>query len=166
MTVETFKIKSWEEPVSGLCIAENDEWLLVRHIPVDYVLDGYKLYQKKYIKRRKQTAFDEMRIRLFTLRSESTEVPGGFQFGDTADMLAWIEATYGLFEFQTKTEDELNYGTIETIENDDLVINMVDSHGEFDPMFEDVFSLRKIRSITFDSDYFRAIVLLMEDELG
>ena len=50
MKVETYKIKGWREKETGLLIAENEEWVLVKHIPVDYMVDGYKLYQKKFIK--------------------------------------------------------------------------------------------------------------------
>lgn len=49
MRVERFEIQDWEEPQTVLLLAENEEWVLVKHIPVDFVVDGYKLYKKQFI---------------------------------------------------------------------------------------------------------------------
>jgi|TARA_B110000908_G_C10074381_1_gene366583 hypothetical protein len=51
MKIESYKIKGWKETETGIVISENEDWLLVNHI-VDYVLDGFKLYRKSYIKKR------------------------------------------------------------------------------------------------------------------
>lgn len=53
MKVETYKIAGWKEKETGLLISENEDWILVKHIPVDYVIDGFKLYRKKAVKKRK-----------------------------------------------------------------------------------------------------------------
>ena len=52
LKVESYKIKGWKAIPRGLLIAENEKWILVKNIPVDYVVDGYKLYQKRYITKR------------------------------------------------------------------------------------------------------------------
>ena len=49
MKVETYRVTGWEDVERGLIVAENDEWLLVKHIPIDYIVDGYKLYRKAFI---------------------------------------------------------------------------------------------------------------------
>ena len=40
MKIEAFKIKGWSVKETGLVVAENEDWLLVKHIPIDYVVDG------------------------------------------------------------------------------------------------------------------------------
>jgi len=35
MKVETFKIDNWEKNQTGLVVAEDKNWVLVRHIPSD-----------------------------------------------------------------------------------------------------------------------------------
>jgi len=53
--VETYEVTYWEDSESGLLIAENEEWILVKHIPVDYVIDGYRLYKKEFVAKRERT---------------------------------------------------------------------------------------------------------------
>ena len=55
MKVEKYKIKDWDDSESGLLVSENDDWILVKHIPVDYVIDGYRLYKKEFIENRIST---------------------------------------------------------------------------------------------------------------
>lgn len=47
--VEYVQLAGWENDAVGLWVAENDEWLLLRHISVDYLVDGYVLLAKAHI---------------------------------------------------------------------------------------------------------------------
>ena len=58
MKVESFKIIDWEDSEQGLLITENENWILVKHIPVDYVVDGYKLYKKGFCMIKMITTYD------------------------------------------------------------------------------------------------------------
>lgn len=165
MKVESYKIKGWKDKEIGLLISENEDWVLVKHIPVDYVIDGYKLYQKKHIKKRTTKTDEEKKGRVLKLKKEKISMPQGFKFGNVLEMLKWSEKTYGLFEFQDKKEGELFYGKINCIKKDILIIDMIKSNGKIEQNYDYDFSLNKIRSITFESDYFKSIRLLMNDEI-
>lgn len=45
-----FKMMGWKTPIGGVVELIGAEWILIKHIVVDYALDGYSLLQKKYIK--------------------------------------------------------------------------------------------------------------------
>ena len=162
LKVETYKIKGWEDTVTGLVISENDDWALVQNIPEDYRLDGYTIYRKKYIKKTWRNE-DEKRVEyLLGLQETKVAVPKSFEFGTDVEMLRWIEKTYGVFEFQDYDEEALFYGKINKIIKEKMIIDMVKSDGSIEKKFDWKFSLKKIRAIAFDSDYFKAIVLMME----
>ena len=165
MKVETYRIKGWEDVERGLIVAENDKWLLVKHIPIDYIVDGYKLYRKAFISSRESDNGEEKVARVLELKGVKATAPKGFKLKSIKKMLAWSEKTYGIFEFQQKVEEELYYGKNATIEKNKLVMDIVSPDGEIDDAYEYEFSLKKIRVVSFDSDYFHAIRLLMEDEL-
>ncbi len=165
MKVETFKIKGWKEKVTGILISENENWILVNHIPVDYALDGFKLYRKKFIKKRISGASEKKVERVLNLKNKKTPELKDFKFNDVLNTLKWSEKTYGLFEFQDKKETELFYGKINRAENDNLIIDMIKSNGQIENDYDFEFSLNKIRSITFETDYFESIRLLMTDEI-
>jgi hypothetical protein len=165
MKVESFKIKGWKKKETGLLVSENNEWILVKHIPVDYMIDGYKLYQKKFIKKRETNSKEDKIARVLSLKNIEDTKPNNFEFGEVYDILKWSESNYGLFEFQDMDEKELFYGKINQIKNNKFIINMILADGKIEENYDYEFSINKIRSITFESEYFESIRLLMLDEL-
>lgn len=165
MKVESYKIKGWKEKETGVLISENDDWILVNHIPVDYVIDGFKLYRKKFIKKRINGESEKKIERVLNLKNKKLPELKGFEFNNILETLKWSEKKYGLFEFQDKGETELFYGKINRTENDILIIDMINSNGQIEEDYDYDFSLKKIRSITFETDYFESIRLLMDDEI-
>jgi hypothetical protein len=165
MKVESFKIKGWKKKEIGLLVSENDEWILVKHIPVDYVIDGYKLYQKKFIKKRERNSNEDKIARVLKLKNIENTKPNTFEFGEVYEILRWCENIYGLFEFQDMDETELFYGKINQIKKNKFIIDMILADGKIEKKYDYEFSMNKIRSITFETDYFESIRLLMQDEL-
>ncbi len=163
MTIETYKLKGWDEKETGLLIAENDDWILTKHIPIDYVIDGYKLYAKKHLKKRKIHKNHAQISRVLTLKNVNTSIPENFVFGNSLEILSWSETTFGLFEFQENQQGDLFYGKLYQSHDDDFMIHQILADGSIDHAYNCDFSLSKIRCITFHSDYFTSIRLLMLD---
>ena len=163
MRVETYQMIDWEEPETGLLIDENEEWVLVKHIPVDYVIDGYKLYKKEYIQSRGRGESEQKIEKVLLLKKVDTKKPDGFEFSDTAGLLQWVERTYGLFEFQDEEESEVTYGRINTLEGGNLTIDMIDADGAVEEAAEFDNNIHEIRIITFGTDYHISIGLLWKD---
>ena len=164
MKVEQLKIAAWEDEATGLLVAENAEWLLVRHIPVDFVVDGYKLYRKAFIEERRHTVKEASVERVLRLKGIKAEKPADFGFADVVATLKWCEEKYGLFEFQDFDQSQLFYGRINRIGEDTLVIDMIKANGEEEKAYEYDFKLDEIRVITFETDYFESMRLLWLDE--
>jgi len=119
MNVESFGIEGWEKLQTGVVLLENDNWLLVCHIPVDYVLDGYKVYNKQFIINRVNSTSERSIERVLTLRKINIEIPEDFQFLDTIGILKWSQDKFGLFEFQDDDDEALFYGRINRIIGND-----------------------------------------------
>lgn len=164
MNVESFEVDCWDELQTGIILSENDEWLLVYHIRADYALDGYKLYNKHFIANRINSSRERLIERVLTLRKINIELPKDFQFLDTIETLKWSQDKFGLFEFQDDHENELFYGRIKNVMDNNLTIDFIDSKGIVDDDFDVVFDIQEITSISFQSDYFHSIQALWMDE--
>ncbi|WP_147239393.1 hypothetical protein [Tenacibaculum sp. E3R01] len=164
MKVESYKIKGWKEKETGLFISENEDWILVNHIPNDYALDGFKLYRKKFVKKRVSESPEKQIEKVLRLKNIQIPELKNFTFNDVLETLKWSEKKYGQFEFQDKKEDELFYGKINRTDNDLLIIDMIKSNGQVELNYDFEFKLGKIRSITFETDYFESIRVLFLDE--
>jgi hypothetical protein len=165
MIIEKFKIKGWKKKEIGIVISENDEWILTKHIAGDYLVDGFRIYNKKFIKKRNLIPGDDKLIIVLNLKKIKAVKPLNFQFGTTFEILNWVEKTYGLFEFQDHIEDELFYGKLNKITNKEFIIDMIKSDGKIEFEYDFIFQSEEIRTITFESDYFNSIILLMNYEI-
>lgn len=165
MRVENYLIKDWEDSERGLVLLENEEWILVKHIPVDYAIDGYRLYKKEFVKERLRTKKEEQIEKVLKLKNIDLELPKSFEFLDTIGFLNWVESKYGIFEFQDEDETELFYGKINRIEEDILVIDMIKSDGSVEVNYDFEFDINEIRVMTFETDYHTSIQLLWKDKL-
>ncbi|KAA3437919.1 hypothetical protein [Rufibacter hautae] len=172
MKVESFQIASWEEPETGLVILENDEWVLVKYIPVDYQVDGFKLYRKAFVERRSRPSRAAAIEKVLNLKGVKEELPGGLclgydinMFGSTIHLLNWTEKRYGLFEFQDSSETEVFYGKISQVTGNRLKIDMVCADGSVEEEYDHEFEIDEIRAIAFESDYFWSMKLLLEDKI-
>lgn len=162
--IETYKINGWEDDETGMLLYENDNWILVKHIPMDYQIDGFKIYRKNWVESRNSGEKEAQIERVLKLKKVSPEIPD-IKLNSPQEILTQIESKYGLFEFQDDDGDELFYGKLDKIDDDDFTINMIDSTGEIIESYEFDFSFEEIRSITFETDYFESIRLLMNDNL-
>ena len=109
--VEYVQLAGWKADVVGLWLAENEDWLLLRQIPVDYVVDGYVLLAKEHIVSREPKRGRKQVEQVLRLKNVKAELPPNFAFQKTVEMLRWVEQQHGLIEF-TDQEDCAFFGWI------------------------------------------------------
>lgn len=159
---ETYKIDGWEEEQTGMLLFENESWLLVRHIPVDYQVDGFRIYSKRWIRSRISGEHEAFLDRVLKLKKISRDIPP-VELGSAHGILTQLESRYGLFEFQEGDEDALFYGRLKEADGDSFTIEAIGPKGEIMENYEEEFSFDQIRSITFETDYFESMRVLMID---
>ena len=139
--------------------------ILVKYIPVDYVIDGYKVIKKQFIEKRESSDKEKQIEKVLKLKNIQLNKPDNFNFSDTVGLLKWVEKAYGIFEFQDDEETELFYGKINRVDSEKLIIDMINSDGSVDSNYDYEYNIQKIRIITFESDYHKSIQLLWKDKL-
>jgi hypothetical protein len=166
MKVMSFHLRGWEEPEMGLVLDENDDWVLVKHLPAEYVVDGYRLYRNKFISNRSSGTEEERVARVLQLKKVDGKRPAGFRFGTTLEMLKWMQDHFGSFEFQEGDDPDLFYGRVHSAADGLMVMEMIDAdgHGEVDEDHDHV--LEQISVISFGSDYLYSLDLLYKDNLS
>ena len=147
----------------GLWLAENEDWILLREIPVDYVVDGYVMLAKAHIVSRKPKRGYKQVEQILKLKGVKSELPPNFQFLGTTEMLRWIESQYGLIEFADE-EESVFLGLVAKADTVHLWIDfltpkgiMDKSNGEDKPHL-----LSEIQFIRFDTDYSNSLKLLWQ----
>ena len=161
--IEYVRLAGWETDKVGLWVAENDEWLLLRHIVVDYLVDGYVLLAKAHIVSRKPGRHREQLEQVLRLKNVKAEAPAGFKFRNPTKMLRWVEQQYGLVEFKDEEESAF-LGWVQKADPVHFWLNFLNVDGTVDVSDgeDKPFVLSEIQIISFDSDYFRSMKLLWQ----
>lgn len=162
--VEKYTLNGWEDEETGMLLYENGDWILVKHIPVDYQIDGFKIYNKKWVDNRISGEKEIQINRVLELKEISISKPV-INLGSAFEILSQLESKYGLFEFQDDDGEELFYGKLNEVNGDEFTIHMIGSLGEIIKDYDYKFSFEEIRSISFETDYFESIRLLMIDNM-
>lgn len=164
--VEDVQLKGWEADISGLWLAENDDWLLLRYIPVDYVTDGYVLLAKHHIATRIPKKGRKQTEQVLKLKGIKAEVPTGFEFMDTVELLRWMQQQYGLVHFMEE-EQSAFLGWINEADPVHLWIDTLEPAGTVAAREADEapFELSQIRLIVFDDDYSQSLKLLWQHKI-
>lgn len=164
LRVEFLRLADWEDDVVGVWLAENDDWLLLRRIPVDYVVDGYALVAKQYLMTRQPGAGRKQTELVLRLKGIQPTVPPGFSFSDTLGLLRWVEQTYGLVQFQDE-EEATFLGWLRCVEDTRFRIDALSANGRVDRAYEAWFAAADVQIIEFDTDYFNSLKLLWQERL-
>ena len=156
--VEYIQMIGWQADVVGLWVAENDDWLLLRSIPADFVVDGYVLLAKPHIASRKPKRRRNQVEQTLKLKGVEAEAPAGFVFHNVMGMLQWVEQRYGLVEFADE-EESMFLGWIRKTDAVHFWLDMLTDDGtvSLNSMREQAFVISEIQVIYFDTDYFNSI---------
>ena len=81
---------------------------------------------------------------------------------DLSSILEYLSSNYGVFQIATKRENASYLGRLVTIDNDELVIEFLNTRGEWSN--EISFNPKKIRIIEFDTDYVNSLKLIADTQ--
>ncbi|MBF9239119.1 hypothetical protein I2I05_17075 [Hymenobacter sp. BT683] len=161
--VEYVQLAGWEADEVGLWLAEDNDWLLLRSIPNDYMIDGYVLVVKEHIVSRKPHRDRKQVEQVLKLKGIQPEVPSNFSFLELVDMMRWVEHQYGLVEFTDK-EDCTFFGWVNEADAVHLWMDTLSSNCTVAVRDNDnpPFVLSEIQLLRFDADYFNSLKLLWQ----
>lgn len=166
MNIETFKVKGWKDAVTVVILLENKDWILAKQVVSDYIIDGFVLYKKKYIRKRTFGPVEAQLKTIFTLRKISEDIPKGFEFGSTSNLLKWTEKNYGISVFQDGDNSPLSVAKIIEIKKKKFLIDLIMDDGTLTENYDYEFALKKVRVICFDSTYQKSMVLLYKSKVS
>ncbi|MDR0825280.1 MAG: hypothetical protein LBN74_09315 [Prevotella sp.] len=153
----TILLKGRKDTLQGILIYAGIEWVLLKYVPVDYVLDGYLIIRNRYIKkieRGEDEIFNETVIHLkWTVEKFEGEFP---------NLNGYLDILYYLMQKQTVIQfdfhdDSISYiGKIKKIHTKTMRIESMNPKGEWDG--ESSYLLERVRTIQFDNDYINSLI--------
>ena len=154
----SLKFTDRKEIISGYVIDYNDDWTLMKHNVVDYIIDGYVIVRHKNIdgfKRDSDEKFVEKVLKLKGLEpTDEEKIP----LTELKTILEYLNDNFGVFQLYTKSEKACYIGRLISLDSKELVIESLSIRGKWDGYM--TFRPRAIRVIEFDTDYINSLKLV------
>lgn len=147
---------------SGFLIDYNEDWILLRNNPVDYILDGFVILKNINIEsiiREEKEVFTERVIRLKGLKCNSEEI---IPIQSLSSILNCLSSKFEIFQIAKKSDKTVYLGKLVEVNDTELIIDFLEPKGKFGG--EMSFNPNKIRAIEFDTDYINSLKLIAKEE--
>ena len=152
VTIEFSDIKDY---FSGFLLDFNDDLILLRNNPVDFVIDGFIILRNKNLEAiisDDDTQFNEKVIRLKEIKlTDDTLIP----LTNLEIILSFLTKNFGVFQLATKKSSAVYLGKLSEFNQDDFFIEFLNTKGVFDG--EISFKSKKIKVIDFDTDHINSL---------
>jgi uncharacterized ubiquitin-like protein YukD len=153
-----FEYVSSEVIYSGYLIDYNDDWMLLKYNPVDYVRDGYIILRNKYIKSYRRDNIEKFHQKVLDLKGEEVTSKDIIPIDNLQVILYYLTDNFGAFQFDLRSSDYCYLGRVKSIVKNTLTIDYLDTKGKWSKTRE--FKLGNIRTIQFDTDYINSLKMI------
>lgn len=143
--------------VSGFLLDYNEDWILLKTNPADYVIDGYTIVRNKRIVEVYQDEDEEFIEAVISLKGITPVYDKEIPLENIQDIFRYLDSKYEMFAFVQKSEKTIYPGRLVEINDKKIRIEWIDTRARW--VGERKFKLDKIRTIEFDNDYLNSLKL-------
>lgn len=153
----SFKIKDRKKEEKGIVIANGEDWILLKHLFTDYIIDGYILLNKSYIKainRDEDIIFIESVLKANNKIniSKNLTLPLSIKL-----LFEWLSDNQIVFQIDNKDESMCWIGKIEDSTDKSIFLTNFTPKGTWKTSYY-TFRKNNIRIISFDTDYINSLL--------
>jgi hypothetical protein len=149
------EISGWESHVSGIIVKESSQWILLNINPVDYVVDGFTVIFKKFIRNLKVKKEDMFKYQVIKScdKIKSTRLITFDE--DSIQLTKNIGRAYEILAIRREFDHEIQVGIYQKFQRGKLCVGSIKTNGR--PDGKDNFDFDSIRAIEFDTDYLTSL---------
>jgi hypothetical protein len=154
----SIKFTDRKEPLRGLVIDHNDDWILMKHNVVDYVIDGCIIVRNKNIEgiyREKEEKFVEKILSLKGMKLTYMDV---IPLTGIVGILTYLTQYFKVFELQTRSETDSYLGKLKALESKHVVLDYLNPAGKWEGEMH--CKPNDIRVIEYNTDYINSLKLI------
>jgi hypothetical protein len=143
------------DPINGILLDYNDDWILVKSNPVDYVLDGYFVIGNKNLKTIEYGDNEKWKEKVIKLKGIGTPNKARIPLDNFDRIIKTLTKKYKVFTIYKKENDVCWLGRLKSIDDTVLTIDDLNPKGKWDGQKK--FKIKDIRVIEFDTDYINSL---------
>lgn len=152
MKIESFKVKGWVDRIFGIVIKENEDWIVLKQVQLDFSPGDLLLLKKKYCKKRRYGVQEKIFMGKVTWEVDDSCLPKSFEFRNTMDQLKWLEKELGIIQFQDGNRSALSTGYLYKIKKKKFKIDLLKTNGTLFEAYDFKYKMSKVRVIVLKSE--------------
>ncbi len=157
----SIKYLTKKDRIYGVVIDFNEDWILLKHNPVDYIVDGYILVKQQHILNIERGEAEKFTEKILTLKKEiPVKRRRAIPITNLETIVIYLSKRGGLFQIQDKVDASLFIGTLHHIDDKYLTIKTLNPKAKWDRILK--FKHSEIMNIDFDTDYINSLKLLLK----
>jgi hypothetical protein len=156
----SIKFTDRENAIDGYVVDYNEDWILMKNNPVDYLIDGYIVVRNTNIESFNRDTDEKWKEKVIKLKGLEPTENDIIPISDLETILKYLTENFGIFQIQTKSESECFLGRLKSIDSKKVIIDDLNTKGNWDG--EMTFVTSEIRTIEFDTDYVNSLKLVLE----
>jgi hypothetical protein len=150
--------------IQGFVIDSSDHWMLLKHCPGDFIMDGYIIVSSNNVEKLIQDELEKFKEKVIKLKRQQPTGKIKIPLTDLKAILSFLTDKYKVFQFQTKSETASYLGRLKSIDSKKLIIDFLDTNGQWGG--EMSFRPGDVRVIEFDNDYINSLKLVPKKKTG
>lgn len=159
--VVTVKVRG-QAALQGIVLAVGSEWLLLRYIPVDYVIDGILLIHQKHILKKMRTREHEFVEKILRLKKISFEPVQQFNLNSSASLFTQLQQQEKLMQFTLHDDSVAFIGHIARVNQQSFRCRLLSTDAKW--LQEVSIKYSSVRTIGLANDYVFSLQLAVENE--
>jgi hypothetical protein len=157
----SIKFSDRKEPVRGFVIDHNEQWILMKNNPVDYVIDGCVIVRNKNIRKISRDKEEKFAEKILILKGVKLTYLDVIPLTGIVGILTYLTKYFKVFQFETKSEASCYLGKLSALASKHLVLDYLNPEGEWDGQMN--CRPNDIRVIEYNTDYINSLKLVLAD---
>lgn len=143
--------------LNGILRAAGSKWVLLRYIPVDYVVDGLVLINTKYISNVGASDSDLFKEQILKLKNVDFVANDRLNLETTEQLFSELRKQGDLVRIELKDHNKSYVGKITVVREKSMKVQLIDTR--CNKLSEETFLYNKLRAIYFHDDYLQSLEL-------
>jgi hypothetical protein len=154
------KLRGRSEKLRGILKAAGEEWLLLEYNPVDFVLDGVILINRKYLLKIERTKNDAFIEEVLKAKGIHNSLNGNdLNLDSTLDLFSSLETKQAI-QIELRDESIIYLGKVTKINDKSFRIKRLTPKGDW--LDEISYNYKLIRIIQIGGDYTESLLTYMK----
>lgn len=163
MKCVSVKIRRRPLIIEGIKVKESKEWLLLRHNPVDYVLDGYCFINSSFISKKTDISPDTFKFKVMSLKKDIgfDNILLDVNISDNYSLYSFLQEKKILVQIELESDEFAFIGFISKLNEKSFILKKVSVEGNL--VNETNFQYNKVRNIYVKTDYLESLEKYIEN---